>query len=381
MKSEIFIVKVPQLGANENKATLVEWHITDSGNVSIGDVICSLETTKAVFDVEADVEGYVAHLADIGEELSVSDSLALIINSADKLKEEKRKYLSKIESDIISQQSKKGSVKATKKAAELAFKLNVNLEDIVVDGILKEKDVENFAVQKDIIKDNNNIEEIIDLIGNRKIGKELMLDSVNNIPHSYIERIVVVNNVEEKVKEFIHKEGTLITMLSIIICALAKALKKNKIFNAYRDKDKIMVYSKINVGVVIAHNNNITIPVIKDADKLTPVEIVKLLMNIRKDIIKRKPNVEDLIDGTITVSAMDHTDVSRFVPIIHPKQAAVLAIPKMQTRNEIDEKGLVSNNKYVNLGMSFDHSFLDANQANAFLGSLIEEMSVIVNTL
>ena len=104
-------------------------------------------------------------------------------------------------------------------------------------------------------------------------------------------------------------------------------------------------------------------------------------MNIRKDIIKRKPNVEDLIDGTITVSAMDHTDVSRFVPIIHPKQAAVLAIPKMQTRNEIDEKGLVSNNKYVNLGMSFDHSFLDANQANAFLGSLIEEMSVIVNTI
>ena len=103
--------------------------------------------------------------------------------------------------------------------------------------------------------------------------------------------------------------------------------------------------------------------------------------HIRKDIIKRKPNVEDLIDGTITVSAMDHTDVSRFIPIIHPKQSAVLAVPKIQTRNEIDEKGLVSNNRYVNLGMSFDHSFLDANQANVFLGSLIEEMRDIVNAI
>ena len=245
MKSEIFIVKVPQLGANENKATLVEWHITDSGNVSIGDVICSLETTKAVFDVEADVEGYVAHLADIGEELSVSDSLALIINSADKLKEEKRKYLSKIESDIISQQSKKGSVKATKKAAELAFKLNVNLEDIVVDGIIKEKDVENFAVQKDIIKDNNNIEEIIDLIGNRKIGKEMMLESLHNIPHSYVERIVLVDYLEKKIKEYMKQEGKFITMLSILICSLAQALKKNKIFNSYREEDQILIYKRI----------------------------------------------------------------------------------------------------------------------------------------
>ena len=62
------------------------------------------------------------------------------------------------------------------------------------------------------------------MIGNRKIGKELMLDSVNNIPHSYIERIVVVNNVKEKVKEFIHKEGTLITMLSIIICGFTEII-------------------------------------------------------------------------------------------------------------------------------------------------------------
>ena len=381
MKSEIFIVKVPQLGANENKATLVEWHITDSGNVSIGDVICSLETTKAVFDVEADVEGYVAHLADIGEELSVSDSLALIINSADKLKEEKRKYLSKIESDIISQQSKKGSVKATKKAAELAFKLNVNLEDIVVDGIIKEKDVENFAVQKDIIKDNNNIEEIIDLIGNRKIGKEMMLESLHNIPHSYVERIVLVDYLEKKIKEYMKQEGKFITMLSILICSLAQALKKNKIFNSYREEDQILIYKRINIGVVVTNNNNISIPIIKDADKLHPIDVVKKLMAMRKNIMKRELNISDLTGGTFTVSAMDHTEITRFFPIIHPQQAAVLAIPKIQTKNEIDEKGSLTQNQYVNLGMSFDHSFLDASQANDFLGSLVDEMDKIVNNL
>ena len=380
---KIRLVKMPQIGVNDDEAQLIQWHIADGDKVKLGDIISTLETTKAAFDTEADASGYLIHLAEENQTIKVNEPFALITPDL----KEGEKYKLKLQKEIS---EASGSIKATKKALTLAKENNINIEDIEVEGIIKEKDVKNFAIQsglnitsegKVITEKNNNIEQIIDLIGNQKMGKTMMLESLSNIPHSYVERIVQVNKLKKKTTAYIEQEGKVITMLSIIICSLAQALTKHEMFNSYRKGDQIFVYKDINIGVVMTHDNSISIPIIKNADNLHPADVVKKLMEIRKSIMKRKPNIEDLTGGTFTVSAMDHTEVTRFIPIVHPQQAAVLAIPKVQTNNEVDEKGSVTQNQYMNLGISFDHSFLDANQANEFLGSLIEEMDRVVNTL
>ena len=89
------------------------------------------------------------------------------------------------------------------------------------------------------------------------------------------------------------------------------------------------------------------------------------------DLIKNKSKVDDFIDGTFTISALDHTDVTSFMPIIHPKQSAVLALPKAVDKLFLIEEK-VELHKVINLGLSFDHSFLNATMANNFLSDIKE---------
>lgn len=383
MKKDIILVNTPQLGTNDSTATLIKWHIADNAKVTKGDIICTLETTKATFDVDSEVSGYIAHLVEEGNEVSVPDNLAIISHSIKIIAKEKDNILRKKISTLDNELIKKESNKATKKAIALAKKLSVDINEIQSEKIIKEIDVKIFAningisqkiSDNDIIEENDNISKVIDLIGNRKAGKDLMLFSTNNIPQSYIERYTIIDKWAEKIDNTIQNEGIYITFLSLIISGLAKALKKNRIFNSFRQENKIFQYDKINIGVVISFNNDISIPVINNADEKKPEEIVKILMEIRKKIIRRKPDAQDLIGATFTVSAMDHTNVTRFNPIIHPKQAAVLAIPKIQKSFSIDINKSISEIQYMNLGISFDHSFLDASQANDFLDSVVTEI-------
>jgi pyruvate/2-oxoglutarate dehydrogenase complex dihydrolipoamide acyltransferase (E2) component len=387
MKVKITIVKTPQLGTNENNATLVDWLVSDEGKVNVNDIICSLENTKATFDVEAKNKGYVVHLVEVGAEVAVNDVLAIIVPSIKLIKEEKNKILSSLNSDSSPTNLDDKLYKATEKAAKIAKELQIDLSLIEVKGIIKEKDVVEYAKNTGhSIIEKNNIEErktakTVKLIGNRKKTKDLMLYSNKNIPHSYIEKVVIVDRWIEKIRSYIETEGNYITFLSVIICGLAKGLIKHKIFNSYRDGDSIHLYNDVNVGVVISLEKNISVAIIKKVDKLNPVKVTKELMRIRKGLHKKKSNPDDFIGGTMTVSAMDHTEITSFNPIIHPEQAAVLAIPKIQNKIVLDTNGLVCQEQYINLGISFDHSYLDANQGNTFLTSLSEEIDLIIENL
>ena len=96
-------------------------------------------------------------------------------------------------------------------------------------------------------------------------------------------------------------------------------------------------------------------------------------MRIRMSIMRKKPILKDLSGASFMVSAMDHTEITRFIPIVHPRQAATLAIPKIQFKSE-DREGVLSKVSYLNLGLSFDHSFLDAIQASKVLNDFVENL-------
>lgn len=387
MKNKITKVKTPQLGTNENNATLVDWLVLDEGKVNVNDIICSLETTKSTFDVEAKNQGYILHLVEVGAEVAVNDYLAIIGPSIKLIKEEKNKILSSLKSNSSLNNLDDKLYKATEKAAKLSKELQIDLKLIEVKGIIKEKDVIEYAENAGhSISKTNDIQErkiskTVELIGNSKKTKDLMLYSNENIPHSYIEKVVQVDSWVEKIGSYIEEKRNYITFLSVMICGLAKGLIRHEIFNSYRDGNNIHIYNDVNVGVVISLEKNISVAIIKRVDKLNPVKVTKELMRIRKELHKKKSNPDDFSGGTVTVSSMDHTEITSFVPIIHPKQAAVLAIPKIQNKIVLDKNDLVCKERFINLGISFDHSYLDANQANTFLTSLSEEIDLIIENL
>lgn len=144
MEEKIITVQVPQLGVNDQKAELIEWCVKDGDEVLTGDIICTLESAKAIFDVESEASGYILQLVDAGNDVEINQTIALIGSNINELIKEKKKYMSEFVSDIEKKGYIKGEVKATKKARELAIELDINLANLSVKDIIKERDVLNF---------------------------------------------------------------------------------------------------------------------------------------------------------------------------------------------------------------------------------------------
>ena len=147
MSEDIFVVTVPQLGVNDEVAIVVEWYVADEATVSVGELLCTLETSKALFDVEAEATGHVVHLVDAGSEVRISQPMALIGSSLETLKAEKERYVGQVGVESSTQRTDGGPAKATRKAVSLARELGIDLADIGVSGIVREEDVRRFAAQ------------------------------------------------------------------------------------------------------------------------------------------------------------------------------------------------------------------------------------------
>ena len=97
MNDDLFVVKLPQLGTNDISATITKWFVIEGDLVKKGDLICSIETTKAVSDIESEQDGYIAIMADLNQEVFTSSPLAIICKKQEQLYIHKKSLLLDIE--------------------------------------------------------------------------------------------------------------------------------------------------------------------------------------------------------------------------------------------------------------------------------------------
>ena len=141
MLESFFVVTVPQLGVNDEMAVVETWYVPDEGEVSVGEPLCALQTSKALFDMEAQAMGYVAHLVTAGSEVGISQPVALIGPSLEVLRTEKDQYERQVRVETAPRGAIAGDVKATQKAKDLAQLLGVDLAKLSAEGIIREQDV------------------------------------------------------------------------------------------------------------------------------------------------------------------------------------------------------------------------------------------------
>lgn len=382
MDKQVHVISLPKTEVNDNNATIVEWLIEDNSHIEVGDKICTIETSKSVLDIESSHSGYILHIADIGIEVDVNEPLAIIGKDLDILKD-KYTELSRIITETVSNTS----VNATKKALALAKENKILLTELKLNRIIKEDDVIQLINSKNKAdNDSHNgkiITEVIQMRGNLKVGKQLMLESVNTIPASYAEMFLSVEYAEKKIKRHTKISGEGITLLSVLAISLAKSLVDMPIFNSYRDSDEIRIYKNINISVVINHDSKIYLPTISDLDQRSPIDFVSELLRIYMNIIKNNNDLNDFKPGTFTVSSMQDTNITRFIPIIHPQQCAVLAIPRTINHYDIvrNNEDTFELNKYINLGLSFDHTYLDAKMVDNFFDVFTGHFNDILNNI
>lgn len=221
-------------------------------------------------------------------------------------------------------------------------------------------------------------EERVDLIGIRKkIAQNLQLSKAI-IPHFTLmdeADVTQLVTMRETLKDFAEKNGTKITYLPFVMKALIATMKEFPQFNAsIDDAASQIVYKKyFNIGFAADTPSGLMVPVIKNADQKTILEISKEIIDLSKRAREGKLKIDEMKGGTITITNIGSVGGTYATPIINHPEVAILGMYKIQDKPVLKD-GNIAFIKAMNYTVTADHRLIDGAVAANFLKSFFSKI-------
>jgi pyruvate dehydrogenase E2 component (dihydrolipoamide acetyltransferase) len=210
---------------------------------------------------------------------------------------------------------------------------------------------------------------VIKLEGMRRTIAARMQQSFQQAPHTFFEANIDTAGIDA-LRAKLKARGEKLSVTSIIVKACAWTLKRHPHLNATLIGDEITLWSDCNIGVAVALENGLIVPVVRRADEKSlqtiQNEIDDLAARARSNALK----LNDLADGTFTVSNLGMYGIDRFTAIINPPQVAILAVGRAVRQFVPDDKGDPVAKSVMSLTLSADHRAVDGAQAAQFMADL-----------
>lgn len=210
----------------------------------------------------------------------------------------------------------------------------------------------------------------IPLTGMRKLIAERMSYSKAHIPHACgmdfadVTKIVAIREKERRIfEQVVH-----LTYLPFVVKACVVALRKYPSFNAHFDSDRNELIAKkdINIGIAVETPDGLTVPVIKNADRRSMVELAGEIERLAGLARERKLKLNDVRGGTFTITNIGSIGGFFSTPIIDPPQVAILGVHRIKDLPLV-VNGCVVARKVMGLSMCFDHRVADGAIATEFM--------------
>jgi pyruvate dehydrogenase E2 component (dihydrolipoamide acetyltransferase) len=358
-------VVMPRLSLTMKEGTVGKWYKKEGETVEKGEPIVEVVSEKATYDLEAPSSGILRRvLVEAGLDVPVNATLA-VITMPDEPYEE-------IEATSGTKETAEpeggGRVLASPAAKRLAREHGINLSTVAgsgAEGRIAEEDVQRVIKQK--AGTMPRVKQIIPLSGYKKTTAERLSKSFRTAPHS----TVVMETDMSKATEL--HEKTQASYTAIIVKAVARALRQFPVMNSTLDGSNVMVYEDINVGVAVATENGLVVPVVHNVDGKPLREIDAAIRELGEKARLTGLSKEDLTGGTFTVTNLGMYDVDLFTPIINPPEAAILGIGKTTPRPvAVDDS--VEIKPILMLSLSYDHRIVDGAPAAQFLKRVKQEI-------
>lgn len=396
------IIKMPRLSDTMTEGTVAEWHKKVGDTINSGDLIAEIETDKATMEFEAFLEeqdqGVVLYLGlNAGETIPVDSILAIVgkegeniddIISKNKVevKENTKEEFVKIEEvkkdqEVIAENKQlvvddNSRIKASPLAKKIAKENNINLlkiEGTGEGGRIIKRDVENIETpieKQELEKDSDLYSfETENVSQMRKTIAKRLSESKFTSPHFYLNVTINMDEVIKFRKKLFKESDLKVSINDFVVKASSVALKKHKYVNSSWQGDVIKVNKEINIGVAVAVEDGLVVPVIKNANTLTLSEIndeVKTLAKLAYDK-KLKPNQWE--GNTFTISNLGMYDIESFTAIINPPDACILAVGTVKEK-PIVRKGKLKIGNQMKVTLSCDHRVVDGVVGAKFLSTL-----------
>jgi pyruvate dehydrogenase E2 component (dihydrolipoamide acetyltransferase) len=378
-------VKLPKIGLTMERGTIVEWLKHEGDIVEKGERLYVFETEKVTNEIESPDSGVLCKiLAPVGTEIMVGEDIAIIAAPGEKIEELESAAV--VSSETVSSPAEVASPKAEKGGRvitspfvrSLARERGVDLSKLKGSGpggrVTKEDVLAAATSSAGVMPE---VAETLPFQGMRKTIAERLTQSYRTAVHVAVMVEVDMTAATKKrlnlLQEIERATGTKLTFTAILVQAVAKSLRKHPTVNSRLDGDRIKIFKSINLGVAVALESGLIVPVLHDADKKTLAEITTHLAQVTEKARNGSLVLDEVSGGTFTITNLGMFGVHTFIPIINPPESAILAAGVIEDKPVV-VNGQIAIRPRMNLTLVFDHRVLDGAGAASFLRTLKEEL-------
>lgn len=411
------IIRMPRLSDTMEEGNIISWLKKEGEKVEIGDTLAEIETDKATMEMDSPAEGVLLHIsakegtvpvdgliAIIGEE---GEDWKAILAEAEKSapsKEEKPKAEHQIEATdttavaepaVFTPKTEKptadnGRVKASPLARSMATEMGIDLAGVQGSGpggrIIK-RDLEELK-QRLTVQRATTVPAFaeretyrdLSLSQMRKTIARRLSESKFSAPHFYLTMEIMMDKVREARKQINAIAEEKISFNDFVIKAVALALRKHPAVNASWLDDRIRQYDYVHIGVAVAVEEGLMVPVLRHADRLSLSQIHATVKDLASRARSRKLAIEEMQGNTFTISNLGMFGIEEFTAIINPPDACILAVGGIMEKPVVRDGQIVPGYP-MKVTLSCDHRAIDGATAAAFLQTLKNLLEEPVNML
>lgn len=420
------VIRMPRMSDTMTEGTFVEWHKKVGDTVKSGDILAEVETDKATMELENYVKGTLLYIGvEKGKSAQVDQVIAIVgapgedfqalLNDSGKTaaplekKEEKapeaepkaevktevkeaakvetkteEKPETKTEAPVAKENTEDGRIKASPLAKKIAQDKGISLDAVSgsgPEGRIIKKDVEEFVPQtKETAKTEKPVIQIPQIVGEegydetpvsqmRKVIAARLSQSKFTAPHFYLTISVDMDNAIAARKSLNEVSPVKISFNDLVVKASAMALRRNPAVNSSWLGDTIRTNKHIHIGVAVAINDGLVVPVIRFADNKSLSQISAETGDLAERAKNRKLQPADWEGNTFTISNLGMMGIEEFTAIINPPDACILAVGGIQ-QVPVVKNGQVVPGNVMKLTMSCDHRVVDGAVGAKFLQTL-----------
>jgi pyruvate dehydrogenase E2 component (dihydrolipoamide acetyltransferase) len=376
---------MPKLSDSMADAVIVRWLKSPGDAFARGEALIEVETDKATVVYEAEWEGTLTSiLAPEGAAVAVGEPIATLANGDAPESEERSAPppMAEVAPEPPAPASEDGSQgsrpNATPVARRTAVELGVSLHGVAgtgPGGRITAEDVEKAAADggtRPGEMDGKGVVRSLELTATQATIARRMLESTTTTPVFSVSSDVDVSLIAELRRGAKEDGGEVPSLNDFLVKAAATTLRDFPRFNASFVDGKVELYSRINVGVAVATEDALLVPVVFDADQKSLGEIAADTKRLADAARRRALAPDDMHHGTFTVSNLGMYGVGSFTAIIDPPQVAILAAGGTRRAPVEDGADRIAFRDLMTVTLTCDHRVVYGADGAQFLSRLRE---------
>ncbi len=410
MPEGVEVITMPRLSDTMEEGTVAKWNKKVGDPVNEGDILAEIETDKATMEFESFYSGTLLYIGlEEGQSAAVDSVLAAIgkegtdpeavkaaiassavsVSQAEEPKAEvvaaavaeqkqtPKPELAVAQSPIVANENHNGRLIASPLAKKLAEEKGISLQQVKGSGdggrIIK-RDIENFKGSAGgfaVASGPKGVESVTELANSsmRKAIAKRLSASKFSAPHYYLGVELNMDNAIAFRQQFNTLPDTKISFNDIVLKAVALALKEHPQVNSQWFDDKVVQNHHVHLGVAVAVEDGLVVPVLKFTDEMDLRQIGVTVKDYALRARDKKLNPAEMDGSTFTVSNLGMFGIQEFTSIINQPNSAILSVGAIEKKPVVKEDAVVIGNT-MKLTLACDHRTVDGATGAQFLQSL-----------